>query len=160
MLINRRKKVEIKKSKNPKTFIDYSQTINDVYEHLEDNNSTKKKKVLIVFYDRIVDMESKKKLSPVVTEFFLRGRKLNISHPFISQSYFQVPKTIRLNATHYFIIKTPNKRELQQIASNHLPEINFKNFMKPYKDYTKEPYSLLVKDEPATIKKEKQTIKL
>ena len=70
MLINRRKKVGIKKSKNPKTFIDYSQTINDVYENLEDNNPTKKKKVLIVFYDRIADLESKKKLSPIVTELF------------------------------------------------------------------------------------------
>ena len=54
-------------------------------------------------------MESNKKLSPIVTELFLRGRKLNISLVFISQSYFKVPKTIRLNATHYFIIKIPNK---------------------------------------------------
>ena len=57
-------------------------------------------------------MESNKKLSPKVTELFLRGRKLNISLVFISQSYFKVPKTIRLNATHYFIMKIPNKREL------------------------------------------------
>ena len=61
-------------------------------------------------------MESNKKLYPVVTELFLRGRKLNISLVFILQSYFKVPKTIRLNATHYFIMKIPNKRELQQIA--------------------------------------------
>ena len=58
-------------------------------------------------------MESNKKLSPIVTELFLRGRKLNTSLVFISQPYFKVPKTIRLNATHYFIIKIPNKRELQ-----------------------------------------------
>ena len=57
-----------------------------------------------------------------------------------------MPKTIRLNATHHFIMKIPNKRELQQIASNHLPDINFKGFMKLYKDYTKEPFSFLVKD--------------
>ena len=57
----------------------------------------------------VADMESNKKLSPIVTELFLRGRKLNISLVFISQSYFKVPKTIRLNATHYFIIKIPNK---------------------------------------------------
>ena len=57
-----------------------------------------------------------------------------------------MPKTIRLNATHYFIMKVPNKREIQQIASIHLSEIDFKDFMKLYKDYTKEPYSLLVND--------------
>ena len=91
-------------------------------------------------------MESNKKLSPKVTELFLRGRKLNISLVFISQSYFKVPKTIRLNATHYFIMKIPNKRELQQIASNHSSDIDFKDFMKLYKDYTREPYSFLVRD--------------
>ena len=92
-----------------------------------------------MFDDMIADMESNKKLSPKVTELFLRGRKLNISLVFISQSYFKVPKTIRLNATHYFIMKIPNKRELQQIASNHSSDIDFKDFMKLYKDYAKEP---------------------
>ena len=77
---------------------------------------------------------------------FLRGRKLTISLVFISQSYFEVSKTIRLNATHYFIIKIPSKRELQQIASNHSSDIGFKDFRKLYKDYTKEPYSFLVND--------------
>ena len=57
-----------------------------------------------------------------------------------------MPKTIRLNATHYFIMKIPNKRELQQIASNHLSETDFKDFMKFYKDYIKEQYSLLMND--------------
>ena len=75
---------------------------------------------------------------------FLRGRKLNIV--FISQSYFKVPKTIRLNATHYFIMKIPNKRELQQITLNHSSAIDFKDLMKLYKEYTKEPYSILVND--------------
>ena len=84
-------------------------------------------------------MEAKKKFGPIVTELFLRGRKLNISLVFISQSYFHIiqPKTIRLNATHYFIMKMPNKREFQQIVS----DIEFKDFMKLYKDYTKEPFS-------------------
>ena len=71
-----------------------------------------------------------KKLSPIVTELFLRGRKLNISLVFISQSYFKVPKPVRLNATHYFIMKIANKRELQQIVSNHSSDIDFKDFMK------------------------------
>ena len=89
-------------------------------------------------------MESNKKLSPTVTELFLRGRKLNISLVFVSQSYFKVPKTLRLNATHDFTINIPNKREFQQIASNHLSDTDFKDFMKLYKDYTKVPYSFLV----------------
>ena len=75
---------------------------------------------------------------------FLRGRKLNISLVFNSQSYFKVPKTITLNVTHYFIKKIPNKTELKQVASNLSSHINFKNFINLYKDYTKEPYSFLV----------------
>ena len=80
----------------------------------------------------------------MVSELFLRGRKLNILLVFISQSYFKVHKTIRLNTTHYFIMKTPNKREIQQIASNSLSDIDFKNFMELYKDYTNEPFPFLV----------------
>ena len=130
MLINGRKKLGIKKLKNPIAFTDYSQTVDVVYENLEDYNRTKKRRVLIVFDGMIADMESNTKLSPVVTELFLRGRKPNILLVFISQSYFKVLKTIRLNATHYFIMKIPNKKELQQIASNHPSNIDFKEFMK------------------------------
>ena len=73
---------------------------------------------------------------------FLGGRKL----VFISQSYFKVSKTIRLNATHYFVMKILNKRELQQIVSNHSSYIDFKDFMKLYKDFTRKLYSFLVND--------------
>ena len=132
--------------KNSKVFVDYSQTIDDVYEKLEDYNPTKKGRVLIVFDDMIADMEFNKKLSPKVNDLLLRGRKLNISLAFISQSYFEIPKAIRLNPTHYFIMKIPNKRELQQTTSNHSSDIDFKYFMKLYKKYTKEPYSFLVND--------------
>ena len=99
--------------------------------------------MLLKINDQILTKFNKKlnkNLSPTVTDLFLRGGKHNISLVFISQSYFKVPKTIRLNATHYFIMKIPNKRELQQIASNHLSDIDFKDFMKLYKDYPKEPY--------------------
>ena len=72
---------------------------------------------------------------------FSRGRKRNISLSFISQSYFKVPKTIRLIATHYFIMKISNKREIQHIASNHSSDIDFKGFVKLYKEYTKEPFA-------------------
>ena len=89
--------------------------------------------MLIVFDDTIADMINNKKLNPVVTELFIRGRKLNISIRFISQSYFKVPKDVRLNYTHFFIMEIPNKRELQQIALNHSSDINFKDFIKIYK---------------------------
>ena len=108
-----REKVGTKKLKNPKTFIEYSQTTDDVYESLEDYNPTRRRKVLIVFDDMIADIKANKKLSPIVTELFLRGRKLNISLAFISQTYFKMSKTIRLNTTHYFIKKIPNTKELQ-----------------------------------------------
>ena len=80
-------------------------------------------------------MKSNKKLSAKVAELFLRGRKLNFSLVFTSQSYFKVLKAVRLYVTHHFIMKIPKKRELQQIAPNHLSDIDFKNFMKLYKEY-------------------------
>ena len=78
-------------------------------------------------------MISNEKLNPIVTELFIRGRKLNISLVFITQSFVPVPKDIRLNSTHYFILTIPNKRELQEIAFSHLSDINFQDFMNHYK---------------------------
>ena len=72
----------------------------------------------------IADMINNKKLNSIVTELFIRGRKLNISLVFITQSYFKVPKDVRLNSTH--VMKIPNKKELQQIALNHSSDIDFK----------------------------------
>ena len=100
--------------------------------------------VLTVFDYMTAAMESNKKLSPIVTELLWRGCKIHVSLVFISQSYIKVPKSIRLIAIHYFIMKIPNKRELWQIASNHSSIIGFWNFMKLYKNYTKKPYSFLV----------------
>ena len=94
----------------------------------------------------IADMINNKNLSPVVTELFVRGRKLNISIVFITQSYFKVPKDVRFNSTHFLSSKVPNKRELQQIALNHSSDIDFKDFIRIYKKCTAEPYSLLVND--------------
>ena len=84
LLINAKEKVGAETLRNRKAFIDYSQTIDDFYENLEDYNPIKKKRVLIVFDDMIADMQSNKKLSPIVTELFLRGRKLNIWFVFIA----------------------------------------------------------------------------
>ena len=91
-------------------------------------------------------MINNKKLNPIVTDLFIRGRKINISIVFITQSYFKVPKEVRLNSTHFFIMKIPNKRELQQIALNHSSNIDFKDFMKIYQKCTVKPYSFLVND--------------
>ena len=103
-------------------------------------NLNKKRKILIAFDYMIADMLSNKRLSPIVTELFIRGRKLNISLAFITQSYFAVPKDIRLNATHYFIVKGPNKQKLKQIASQNLSDIGFEDFMNLYKKRTEKPY--------------------
>ena len=102
--------------------------------------------MLIVFDDMIADMINNKKLNSIVTELFIRGRKLNISLVFITQSYFKVPKDVRLNTSHFFIAKIPNKRELQQIAINHSSDINTKDFANIYRKCTSEPYSFLVDD--------------
>ena len=88
----------------------------DIYKSIERYNSNKKRKLLIAFDDMIADMLSNKKVNPIVTELFIRGRKLNNSLVFITKSYFLVPKTTRPNSTHYFVIKITNKRELQQIT--------------------------------------------
>ena len=77
---------------------------------------------------------------------FIRARKLNISLVFIIQSYFKVPKDVTLNSTHFFTIKIPNKREIQQIALNHSSDIKSKDFIKIYKKCTAEPYSFFVTD--------------
>ena len=143
-LINKREKVGLDHFKDPKAFMEYSNDMEDAYKNIENYNLGKKRKILIVFDEMIADMINKKKLNPVVTEFF--NRKLNISIVFIIQSYFKVPKDVRLNFTHFSIMKIPNKRELQQITLNHSSDIEFKDFIKIYKKCTAEPYSFLVND--------------
>ena len=118
----------------------------DVYKNIEEYNLDQKRKILIVFDDMIADLINDKKINPVVSELFIRGRKLNISFVFITQSHFKVPKDVRLNSTHFFIMKISNKRELQQIAINHSSDIDFKDFIKIYKKCTSETYSFLVND--------------
>ena len=92
----------------------------------------KRRKILIVFDDMIADMIDNKKLSPIITELFIRGRTLNISLVFITLPYFKVPKDVRLNSTSFFIMKIPNKREVQQIPLNHSSNIDLKDFIKIY----------------------------
>ena len=145
-LINKREKVGLNHFNDPKACMEYSNDMQDVHKNIEDYNPIKRRKILIVFDDMIADMISNNKLNPIVTESFIRGRKLNISIVFIMQSYFKVPKHVRLNSTHFFIMKIPNKRELQQIALNHSSDIDFKDLMNIYKKCTTGPYSFLVND--------------
>ena len=103
--------------------------MDDIYENIEEYNPNKERKVLIVFDYIIADMLSNKKHNPVVTELFIRGRKLNLSLVFITQSHFAVPKNIILKYAHYVVMKIPNKQMLQQIVCNHLSDIHFKDVM-------------------------------
>ena len=90
--------------------------MDDIYKNIEEYNPNKKRKILIVSDDVIAGMLSNKKRNIIVTELFIGGITLNTFLVFIAQSYFSVPKNIRLNSIHYFFMKIPNKRELQQTA--------------------------------------------
>ena len=94
----------------------------------------------------IADIMGNKKFQAIIKELFIRYRKLNISLAFITQSYFSVPKDVRLNTTHYFIMKINNKRELQNIATDHSVDIDYQDFKKIYRECTKEPYNFLTID--------------
>ena len=111
--------------------------MDDIYKNNEECNPNKERKIWIVFDNMIVDMLTNKKLNPITTELFIRVRKLNTSLAFITQSYSAVPKNCRLNSTHYFIMKIPNKGELHQIAFNHSSDIDFQDFMINVKRYCK-----------------------
>ena len=104
-LINKRESIGLKHYSDPKAFIEYSNDMHDVYGNINYYNPDKENKILIVFNDMIADMINNKKLNSIVTELFIRGRKLNISLVFITQSYFKVPKDVRLNTTYLFQIK-------------------------------------------------------
>ena len=145
-LINKKESIRLKYFNDPKAFTEYSNDMRDVYKNINDHNPDKENKMLIVLDDMIVDMINNKKLNSIVTELFIRGRKINISLVFITQKYFKVPRDARLNTTHFFIIKNPNKKELQQIAISHSSDIDFKNFVSIYKKYTDRPFSFLVND--------------
>ena len=109
-LINERERVGINRLNDPKTFIEYFNNIHKVYKNIDNYNPDKENKVLIVFDDMIADMINNKKLNSIVTELFIRGRKLNISLVFITQSYIRVPKDVRLNNTNFYQTNSKQKR--------------------------------------------------
>ena len=102
----------------------------DVYENINDYNQSGKIKILIVFDDMIADVMTNKKFQDTIKELFISCRKLNISFVFVTQIYFSVPKDVRINSTHYLIIKINHRKNLQNIVINHSADIDYKDFMK------------------------------
>ena len=145
-MIKNRENAGIKHVNDSKAFIECSNTIDDFYENIDNYYPNRKRKILIVFDDMIADIMANKKFQSVIKELFIRCRKLNISLVFITQSYFSVPKDVRLNSTHYLIMKINNRKELQNIAINHSADIDYKEFIKLYRECTKEPYNFLTID--------------
>ena len=145
-LIKNRETAGIKHSNDSKAFMECSNTMNDVYENIDNYNPKRKRKILIVFDDMIADIMTNKKFQSIIKELFIRCRKLNISLLFITQSYFFIPKDLRLNSTHYLIMKINNRKEWQNIAINHSASIDYNDFMKIYRECVKEPYCFLTID--------------
>ena len=145
-LIKKREDAGIQHVNNLNAFIECSNTMDDVYENIHDYNPNRIRKILIVFDDMIADIMTNKKFQAIIKKLFIRCRKLNISLVFIRQSYFSVPKDVRLNLTHYLTMKFNNKRELQNISINHSADIDYQDFIKIYRECTKEPYNFLTID--------------
>ena len=133
LLINKREKAGINFNNDPNVLIEYSNSIDDILSDIEDYIKKRKRKVLIIFDDMISHVMSDKKAQQVLTDLFIRCRKLNISLCFLTQPYFSVPKDVRLNCTHYILFKLNNKRELKNIAINHSADIDYKDFIKIYR---------------------------
>ena len=136
-MIKRHEDARTKHLDDPNAFIEGSNKMDDVYENIDDYTPSKKRNVLIVFDDMIADTMANKKFKAIIKEIFIRCRKLNILLVFIRQSYFSVPKDVRLNSTHYLIMKINNRKELQNIAINHSADIDYKDFIKIYRQCTK-----------------------
>ena len=114
-LIKKHEDVGIKHLNDPKAFIEYSNTMDDIYNNIDDYSPTRE--VLIVFDDMIADIMTNKKFQTIIKELFIRCRKLNTSLVFITQSYFSVPKELRLNSTHYLIMNIPTKQSYNKLLS-------------------------------------------
>ena len=104
-MIKNRENAGIKYSNDPNAFIECFNTMADVYENINDYNPSRKRKIIIVFDDMVADILTNKKFKAIIKELFIRCRKLDISLVFITQYYFSVPKDVRLNSTHYLIMK-------------------------------------------------------
>ena len=146
LLINKREKAGINSNNDPSAFIEYSNSIDNILSDIEDYNKKRNRKVLIIFDNMISHVMSHKKAQQILKDLFIRCRKLNISICFLTQSYFSVPKDVRLNCTHYILFKLNNRRELQNIAINHTADIDYKDFIEIYRNCTREPFNFLTID--------------
>ena len=127
-------------------FIECSNIMDNVYENIDHYNPSRKRKILMAFDNMIADIMTNKNFQAIIKELFLICRKLNISLAFITQSYFSAPKDVRLNSIHCLVMKINSQKELQNIAINHSADINCKDFMKIYRECTKEPFIFLTID--------------
>ena len=143
MLISKREQAGINFNNDPNAFIEYSNSMDDILSNIEDCNKKRKRKILIIFDDMISHVMSDKKARQILKDLSIRSRKLNISLCFLTQSYFSVPKDVRLNCTHYILFKLNNRRELQNIAIDHSSNIDYKELIKIYRICTKEPFNFL-----------------
>ena len=145
-MIKNRKSAAVKHLNDPNAFIECSNTMDDVYENINDYNPSRKRKILTVFDNMIADIMTNTKFQARIKELFIRCRKPNISLVLITQPYFSVPKNVRLNSTNYLIMKINNRKELQNIAINHSADIDYKDFMKIYWEFTRKPFNFLIID--------------
>ena len=114
-LINKRESTGLEYFDNSKAFIEYSNDMDDIYKNIEEYNWNKKRKILITFDDMIADMMSNKRLNPIISELFIWGRELNISLVFVTQSYFTVPRNIRLNSHTILLWKSKTKESFNKL---------------------------------------------
>ena len=128
ILIKKRKDAGIKHLNDPNAFSECSNMMDDVYKNINDCNSNRKRKILSIFDDMIADIMANTRFQHRIKELFIRCRKL------------------KLNSTHYLIMKINNKRELQNIAINHSADIYYKDFLKIYRKCAKEPFNFLTID--------------
>ena len=145
LLIDKREKAGLKKLNDKNAFIECCNSMKDILSNIEDYSKKRRKKVLLIFDDMISHVMLDKKAQQFLKDLFIRCRKLNISLCFLTQSYFSVPKDVRLNCTHYILFKLNNKRELQNIAINHSAGIDYKDFIKIYR-VTGEHFNFLTID--------------
>ena len=136
-LVEKCKDAVIKNLGDPSTFTEYANTMDYVYSTINDYNPKNKRKILFVFDYMIPDIMTNQKFKTINKELFIRCRKLHISLVFITQSYFKVPEDVRLNSTHYLIMKIDNRRKLQNIVIDHSTDINYEDFMKIYRICTR-----------------------
>ena len=145
-LIKKREDFRIKRLNDSNAFIECSNTVEYVYGNIDDYKPSRKRKILIVFDDMIAGIMTNKTFEVIMKELFIRCRNLIFHSFFFTESYFPIRKNVRLNSTHYLIMKINNKRELQNIGINNSADIDYKGFIKMYRECQKEPYCFLTID--------------